>query len=199
MQAISPRPQRAPMGRNLGYFFIPPLVGLALLVLALGLGLSAYRAQHSGRVYTGVTVQGLDLGQMTVEEAQGALAGALPYAGAATVTLVDPATDDEWPFAPAQLGIRVDASATAAAPPMNARRERYSDLGVISEEGMSIPVRFLMSMVHSVGQCAARRARATRRACVSVSSLLYVRSDFHSALYNLYSLSYAYSPCVALS
>ncbi|MBK7219087.1 MAG: VanW family protein [Candidatus Promineofilum sp.] len=115
MQAISPRQQRAPVGRNLGYFLIPPLVGLALLVLVLGLGLSAYRAQHSGRVYTGVTVQGLDLSEMTVDEAQAALAGALPYAGAATVTLVDPASGDEWPFAPAQLGIAVDATATAAA------------------------------------------------------------------------------------
>ena len=74
MQAISPRQQRAPVGRNLGYFLIPPLVGLALLVLVLGLGLSAYRAQHSGRVYTGVTVQGLDLSEMTVDEAQAALA-----------------------------------------------------------------------------------------------------------------------------
>ena len=92
MQAISPRSQRPAMGRNLGYFFIPPLVGLALLVLALAVGMSVYRAQHSGRVYTGVTVQGLDLGEMTVAEAEAALVGALPYAGAATVTLVDPAT-----------------------------------------------------------------------------------------------------------
>ncbi len=115
MQAISPRSQRPAAGRNIGYFFIPPLVGLALLVLALGLGLSAYRAQHSGRVYTGVTVQGFDLGEMTVAEAEAALAGTLPYAGAATVTLVDPATGDEWPYAPAQLGIHVDAAATAAA------------------------------------------------------------------------------------
>jgi vancomycin resistance protein YoaR len=103
------------MGRNLGYFFIPPLVGLALLVLALAVGMSVYRAQHSGRVYTGVTVQGLDLGEMTVAEAEAALVGALPYAGAATVTLVDPATGEAWPFAPAQLGIAVDAPATAAA------------------------------------------------------------------------------------
>jgi len=115
MQAISPRSQRPAAGRNIGYFFIPPLVGLALLVLALAVGMSVYRAQHSGRVYTGVTVQGLDLGEMTVAEAEAALAGALPYAGAATVTLVDPATGQEWPYTPAQLGIRVDATATAAA------------------------------------------------------------------------------------
>ena len=31
MQAISPRPQSDRVARRLGYFFIPPLIGLTLL------------------------------------------------------------------------------------------------------------------------------------------------------------------------
>lgn len=114
MQAISPRPQPTrTLGRNLGYFLIPPIVGLTLVVLLLALGLSAYRAQHSGRIYTGVTVQGIDVSEMTVDEATAALGRALPYS-AATVTLVDPATGQEWTFNPRQLGIQIDAEATAS-------------------------------------------------------------------------------------
>ena len=114
MQAISPRPQRL-ASRSLGYFLIPPLLGLTLLAVLLALGLTAYRARYSGRVYTGVSVAGIDLSEMTVEEAQAALSAALPYASTASLTLVDPATGTEWPFTPAQLGITVDTAATASA------------------------------------------------------------------------------------
>ncbi len=115
MQAISPRPQPTrSFAHNLGYFLIPPIIGLTLLVLVLALAMSAYRAQHSGRIYTGVTVQGIDVSEMTVQEATAALAGALPYT-AARITLVDPATGQEWGFTPQQLGILVDAEATASA------------------------------------------------------------------------------------
>ena len=115
MQAISPRPPRAARARNLGYFLIPPIVGLTLLAMLLALGLTAYRARYSGRVYTGVSVAGVDLSEMTAAEAEAALSGALPYAGSATVTLVDPGTGAEWSYTPAQLGIAVDTAATASA------------------------------------------------------------------------------------
>ena len=39
------------------------------------------------------------------------------------------------------------APATATVPAMKARRERYRCSGVISDEGISIPVCFLMSMI----------------------------------------------------
>lgn len=116
MQAISPRPPRAAgRARNLGYFLIPPIVGLTLLAVLLALGLTAYRARYSGRVYTGVSVAGIDLSKKTSTEAEAVLGEALPYAGAATVTLVDPGTGEEWGFTPAQLGVSVDTAATTAA------------------------------------------------------------------------------------
>ncbi|WP_374687131.1 peptidoglycan binding domain-containing protein, partial [Promineifilum sp.] len=116
MQALSPRTQSArPAGaRNLGYFLIPPVVGLTLVVVILAVAMSLYRAQHSGRIYTGVTIGGVDLGGLTVEEAQAALAGAA-QTGASAVTLVDPGSGQEWDFAPAQLGIQTDVAATAQA------------------------------------------------------------------------------------
>ncbi len=116
MQALSPRTQRAPgLGRNLGYFLIPPIIGLTLVVVLLSLAMTAYRAQHNGRIYTGVTIQGMDVSGLTVDETTAALADALPYAGSARLTLADPATGQEWSYAPAQLGIAVDAAATASA------------------------------------------------------------------------------------
>jgi vancomycin resistance protein YoaR len=114
MQAISPRPRTdRSLGRNLGYFLIPPIVGLTLVVLILGAAMAIYRANHNGRIYTGVTVQGIDVGRMTPAEAAAALNDVTSYSNAGALTLVDPATGAEWPFTPAQLGIVVDAEKTA--------------------------------------------------------------------------------------
>ena len=114
MQAISP-PSRANnhLGRKLGFFLIPPLITLAVLALFLGAILTLYRADHNGRIYTGVTVQGIDVGGMTPEAAAAALRDASSYSSAGTITLTDPDTGQEWTFAPAQLGIVVDAKTTA--------------------------------------------------------------------------------------
>lgn len=115
MQAISPRSQTAPVARRLGYFFIPPLIGLTLLALLLGAMLALYRADHNGRIYTGVTVQGIDVSDLTAAEAAAALRDTTAYSTDGAVTLADPATGQSWRFTPAQLGIRVDAEATASA------------------------------------------------------------------------------------
>ena len=83
MQAISPRSQtNNGLGRRLGYFLIPPVVTLALVVLLLGTAMSLYRADHSGRIYTGVMVQGVDIGGMTLEEAAAALRDTSAYSSA---------------------------------------------------------------------------------------------------------------------
>ncbi len=114
MQVISPHSQtNRSLGRTLGYFLIPPIVTLALVVLLLATGMALYRASHSGRVYTGVTIQGIDVGGLTPEEAATALRDAAPYSSSGQLTLVDPRTGQEWSFTPAQLGIVVDTEATA--------------------------------------------------------------------------------------
>ena len=116
MQFTSPRLQtNRSLGRTLGYFLIPPVVTLALVVVLLATGMTLYRTNHSGRVYTGVTIQGIDVGGMTPDEVAVALRDAASYSSSGHMTLVDPRTGQEWPFTPAQLGIVVDAKATADA------------------------------------------------------------------------------------
>ena len=116
MQAISPRSQsNNSLGRKIGYFLIPLVVGLALAVLVLGAAMALYRADHSGRVYTGVTIQGVDVGGLTPDEAAATLREATAYLTDGTITLVDPRSGEEWSFAPAEMGILIDAEATAAA------------------------------------------------------------------------------------
>ncbi len=116
MQFTSLRPQtNRSLGRTLGYFLIPPVVTLALVVVLLATGMALYRTNHSGRVYTGVTIQGIDVGGMTPDEVAVALRDAASYSSSGHMTLVDPRTGQEWPFTPAQLGIVVDAKATADA------------------------------------------------------------------------------------
>src|SRR5690606_18020297 len=116
MQAISPRPEtNHSRRRGIGLFLMPPMIGLALVVLLLGTAMALYRADHSGRVYTGVTVQGIDVGGMTTEEAAAALRDASAYSSAGVITLADPRSGREWTFSPAELGIVVDTEATAGA------------------------------------------------------------------------------------
>ena len=116
MQAISPRSQtNRSLGRNIGFFLIPPIVTLALVVLLLGSAMALYRADHNGRIYTGVSAQGIDIGGMTPAEAAAALRDTAAYSSAGDLTLVDPRTGREWSFNPAQLGIVVDTQATANA------------------------------------------------------------------------------------
>ncbi len=114
MQAISPSsPSGRGLGRRIGFFLIPPIIALALIVLLLGAAMTLYRANYSGRIYTGVTVQGIDIGGMTPAEAATALQDTSAYSTSGNLTLVDPRSGAEWPFTPAQLGIQVDAEATA--------------------------------------------------------------------------------------
>lgn len=114
MQVVSPRSQtNSDLGRKLGFFLIPPLITLAVVALFLGAVLALYRADHNGRIYTGVTIQGIDVGGMTPEAAIGALGSASSYSSSGSVTLIDTADGQEWSFTPAQLGIVVDTRAMA--------------------------------------------------------------------------------------
>lgn len=51
------------MGRKIGFLLLPPLVILVVLTLAAALILSQYRSEHAGRVYTGVQMGNIDLGE----------------------------------------------------------------------------------------------------------------------------------------
>lgn len=118
MQALSRQSSAArsqSVGRKLSYFFIPPIVGLTLVAIVLAILLGTYRAQNSAHIYTGVSVWGTDISGKTIEEAQAALNNLEAYPKTATITLVDPATGEQRTYAPADLGIRIDARQTAEA------------------------------------------------------------------------------------
>lgn len=89
------------------------LLAAGLLMLA-GIGaVAGYEWRYYDRVYEGVYTEGIPLGGLTVDEAADAIRDALtPYPGAA-VTLRYGA--QAWELAPADLGVDVNAAATAAA------------------------------------------------------------------------------------
>ena len=116
MQALNQLPQSAQgrsVARSIGYFLMPLLIGLAVFALLIGTGLTAYQAQHSGRIFTGVSVWGVDLSKMTPVEAQAVLVSTVDFPEGTTFTLVNPDTGEQWPFTPQQLGVSVDAERTA--------------------------------------------------------------------------------------
>ncbi len=118
MQATAPeRPLKnnGRFSRNLSYFLVPPLTALVILAIFLAITVSNYQSQHDGRIYTGVSLLGVDLSQMTQAEAQAALATALAAAETESITFTDPATGQQWALSPSALGVAPDLDGMAQA------------------------------------------------------------------------------------
>jgi vancomycin resistance protein YoaR len=98
---------------NLRYLLTLPLAAFVAAVLLFAVIVGQYRGQHDGRIYTGVSVMGLDLSRMTPLEAEAALAKALPYPQETAVTLTY--GDQSWQKTPAELGLSFDEEATIEA------------------------------------------------------------------------------------
>ncbi|MCP4423456.1 MAG: hypothetical protein GY803_03090 [Chloroflexi bacterium] len=124
MQASLPRPGliNGRIRRNLGYFLTVPLVGFVIATLIFAVMASLYRARHDGRIYTGVSVLGVDLSGLSPDEAEAALAGAVPYLGETAVTFTHAPTGQTWQKSPSELGLSLDMETTVAAA-MNVGRE----------------------------------------------------------------------------
>lgn len=105
----------ASVNRNVAWFGFAAILALAIVVVG-GLGLfvvsQAYGHRYTDRVYAGVSVYGLDLSGLPQDEAAATLQAMLPDPSTLTATL---RTDDHtWKCTWAQLGISLDARATAA-------------------------------------------------------------------------------------
>ena len=87
------------------------LVWLAALA-AVG-GVIAYQYQHSGRIYQGVTVRGINLSGMSLADAQTALAAAFDPYPLAPVTVRY--GDQTWTLSAKDLGVNFDARSAAEA------------------------------------------------------------------------------------
>ena len=110
MQAITSAPSlpNGRFGRNLAYFLAVPLTAVILITLLLAYTITTYQSQHRQRIYTGISVWGVDLSQMEPTEAQTTLKNAFPYAQQQGITLTDSATGQQWSFAPSELGLVYD-------------------------------------------------------------------------------------------
>ncbi|MCA9996674.1 MAG: VanW family protein [Anaerolineales bacterium] len=96
--------------RNLGYFFIFPMIGLVGVVLATAVLVSNYQSRHDNRIYTGVSVAGVDLSELTRSEAADKLATAVPYIQQDAIQLTNPLSQESWTETPQQLGVSLDVA-----------------------------------------------------------------------------------------
>ena len=101
--------------RNISFFLIAPLTVLVILSMVLAYTVSTYKSQHADRIYTGVNMFGIDLGGMTPDEAEAALADAVPYTNEEAITLTDPNSGQQWTKTPAELGVAYDLNQTVEA------------------------------------------------------------------------------------
>jgi vancomycin resistance protein YoaR len=101
-------------GRNLIYFLATPLAVALLLFVTLAIVLVSYQSRHSGRIFTGISVMGIDLSQMEMAEAEAVLSQNFSYANE-QIIFVDPATNQEFVKSPAELGLTFDATQTVQA------------------------------------------------------------------------------------
>ena len=97
------------LGRKIGFFLLPLVLALVVTAVGLALTVATYQARHQGKVYTGVTLWGVDLGGMTREAAAVALSGAFPYQNDAVI-FRDPQTGQSWSRPPAEMGIAIDTT-----------------------------------------------------------------------------------------
>ncbi len=101
--------QRRP---RLGFVFTLIML-LGLLLLAAVSLVAWYQWRYNDKVYPGVSVAGMPLGDLTSTEAAGAIADALnPYPGPEITLRFE---DRTWVLRAEQVGVSVDAGATAAA------------------------------------------------------------------------------------
>ena len=115
MEATSPQPRPPGNGRfrrKLAYFLATPLAAFLLLFVALAILLVSYQSQHNGRIFTGISVMGIDLSRMELVEAETALSQSLSYPNSEQIVFVDPATNQEFIKSPAELGLTFDVSQT---------------------------------------------------------------------------------------
>ncbi len=105
-------PHDRSFSRGLRWFLVPPLTALAVILLAAAIVVVNYESQHRGLIYTGVQIWGVDLSQMSQADAQEALGRLLSNSTDRTITLLDPQSEQQWDYSPAELGISYDLQRT---------------------------------------------------------------------------------------
>ncbi len=106
------RQQPSASNRKIG-LAVALILLLAVLVLGLAAAVVLYERAYADRVYLGVNVMGLGLGGLTRDQAQAVLAQRLGDYQEGRLLLRY--GERAWPISPHELGVRLDAHATAVA------------------------------------------------------------------------------------
>jgi vancomycin resistance protein YoaR len=101
------RPAHAPLEQAA----IAAVLGLALSLILSLVVFFGFELTHIGRVYSGVSVNGIDLGGKTLSEATATLSSQLNYTEQGRILLKD--QDKTWSASPGQLGLFLDPQTSA--------------------------------------------------------------------------------------
>lgn len=117
MQATAPQPMttNGRSRRNLAFFLAPPLATFLLLFVALAILLVSYQSRHNGRIFTGISVMGIDLSGLEMAEAEAALSQNFSYPTSEQIIFVDPQTQQQFAKTPSDLGLTFDVAQTVQA------------------------------------------------------------------------------------
>ena len=88
-------------------------IGVGLLMVFLLAANLLFSAYYSKRILPGVTMNGVQLGGLTINEATSIIAGSVTFPESGTILLM--AGDKTWAAAPVQLGVYLDPLASAQA------------------------------------------------------------------------------------
>jgi vancomycin resistance protein YoaR len=111
-QPISFVPAQAVPSR-LGQFFVTLFGGITLFLLALALIPVIYSTAYNGRIFPGVSVAGIGVGGLTVDDAARLLATKLTYDQQGKIYFQDGSTI--WQVTPRDLGLMLDVQSSAQA------------------------------------------------------------------------------------
>jgi vancomycin resistance protein YoaR len=131
--------------RPLGQAFLALVIGLALLVVLVGLLPGIYGYVYEGRIYPGVAVGGIDLSGMTTQQAAVLLAQRLDYLQRGKIVFQE--GTNLWTAKPADLGLFLDAQTTTLAAynlgRAGSRSERLADIWRAWSSGVDLAPLFV--------------------------------------------------------
>jgi vancomycin resistance protein YoaR len=132
--------------RPLGQAFLALVIGLALLVILVGLLPGVYGYKYEGRIFPGVAVAGIDLSGMTTQQATALLAQRLDYPQRGKIVFQEGI--NLWTAKPADLGLFLDTQTTALAAynlgRAGSRSERIADLWRAWSSGVNVAPLFVL-------------------------------------------------------
>ena len=107
------KPASPAKARPLGQALVALVIGLAILVMLVGLLPGVYSYVYEGRIFPGVAVGGVDLSGMSTEQAAALLTQRMDYPQRGKIVFQE--GTNLWTTKPADLGLFLDAQTTALA------------------------------------------------------------------------------------